>query len=340
MILFDDTCAEDLDVKAQEFFLFLNPRDENTDELLEGALILKIEDKRDNPKNVAERNLVRFWNYLLNPADNILESLIISRPDELKRLFGEILDEFGDEFFSRETNYENARLTEEGKVVKAVFNYYDFFRGQPEYVEHCRNLHVPYCPYCNEVPIPLITLADGVESAINQLDHFYPKSRHPYLSLSFFNLVPSCEKCNGPQIKKEKRFDINTHFNPFHSRLDDYFAFVVEDLLVTTFNEIEISYLNRNPHPINSIVDFELIERYNATHKEPAYNLIQNIRRRSPRIRGALLAQFAEIWDSARGVKETMLERNGVKTNVDEVLNINIGKLKRDIALQMGINLD
>lgn len=52
-----------------------------------------------------------------------------------------------------------------------------------------------------------------------QLDHFWAKSKYPFLSISFFNLQPSCGFCNLWKRTKDGKFNLYTDFyqkiNPF-----------------------------------------------------------------------------------------------------------------------------
>lgn len=68
-------------------------------------------------------------------------------------------------------------------------------------------LHV--CAYCNIQPV----VYEG-KKANCTLDHFCCKSHYPYLCLSFFNLYPCCQRCNG-----KKSYD----------DFQDYFELYVED---------------------------------------------------------------------------------------------------------------
>lgn len=54
-------------------------------------------------------------------------------------------------------------------------------------------LSLTVCPYCNR---NYITSLDKRRRRTCQLDHYFNKDTHPYLALSFFNLVPSCGSCN------------------------------------------------------------------------------------------------------------------------------------------------
>lgn len=56
-----------------------------------------------------------------------------------------------------------------------------------------RQLNVKVCPYCNRM---YTTTLYGKKRIRPDFDHFYPQSRYPYLAVSLFNLIPSCNVCN------------------------------------------------------------------------------------------------------------------------------------------------
>lgn len=57
-----------------------------------------------------------------------------------------------------------------------------------------------YCPYCGEESID-IEHEEGATDWKGPIDHFLPKSLYPYLGICFYNLIPSCDKCNGLSAK-------------------------------------------------------------------------------------------------------------------------------------------
>lgn len=75
------------------------------------------------------------------------------------------------------------------------------------------------CPYCNqeEIIYQEIQAEDGSLCRImnSELDHFYPKSRVPYLAVSLFNLVPCGSICNGGTGKHEKDTYAEGLVNPY-----------------------------------------------------------------------------------------------------------------------------
>lgn len=81
-------------------------------------------------------------------------------------------------------------------LLDKIFQYKNF-ANRKVVCEILREMEIPVCPYCNRLYITV--LKRGKVRA--QMDHFFPKTRYPYLALCLYNLVPSCGVCN--QAKSE-----------------------------------------------------------------------------------------------------------------------------------------
>lgn len=94
-------------------------------------------------------------------------------------------------------------------------SYYSYLSGDDKFFTNenkpyrskdlVNNLGIKVCPYCNRNFI-----RPAGERRIDELDHFYPKSKYPFLALSFYNLIPSCKTCNQT-FKKEKIISVNPY---------------------------------------------------------------------------------------------------------------------------------
>lgn len=56
-----------------------------------------------------------------------------------------------------------------------------------------QRIGVTTCPYCNRSYI----FTSSKSGTRPQYDHYFPKSKYPYLALSMYNLIPCCSICNG-----------------------------------------------------------------------------------------------------------------------------------------------
>jgi len=105
--------------------------------------------------------------------------------------------------FEKEVNslYKNeGKWSHYLETLKEIFNY-DAFSDNKEgwgAYQLVTGLGISVCPYCNRSYITtLLRIEDDDKQTRPELDHYYPKSRYPYLALSFYNLIPSCSTCNG-----------------------------------------------------------------------------------------------------------------------------------------------
>jgi hypothetical protein len=343
MIKIDDNALVDLDKLAKSHYESLI-----APILLDGinyhatsSLIQRIRIQKNLDAFLLDQRRFIFWNYLLDNSFTNLKRIIVSRPNILKNMIDEIEIICGVGFFSNDIDYGNATLTEFGGVVKKIFNY-SLYRGKQECEDNCAQFNLSLCPYCNVQVIQVISRINGLTGsperlALLQLDHFYPQSRHPYLSVSFFNMVPGCSQCNA-QLKLEKKFDIDSHFNPFHKRFDDYFEFKLRNIILSDQSDVEFNISNKLPYLDNAIVDFEIISRYsNNVPKRAIFRLVKAFKCQSPKIINSLSQQLIGLFINNESKRRVMLNNQNVPINQNEINEVHLGKLKRDIAIQFGM---
>ncbi|MDD2829893.1 MAG: hypothetical protein PHW18_10000 [Sulfuricurvum sp.] len=83
------------------------------------------------------------------------------------------------------------------------------------------------CPYCHRSYIGVIESQDGSRNITPDLDHFYPKSRYPFLAVTLSNLIPSCLFCNQRSKKnidfyKSSIYPPQTIFDKIEFDFDPY----------------------------------------------------------------------------------------------------------------------
>ncbi|RGX79200.1 HNH endonuclease [Bacteroides stercorirosoris] len=129
-------------------------------------------------------------------------------------------------------------------------------------VLHSLNLSV--CPYCNR---QYIFGTDNNRKVGAQFDHFYSKSRYPYLALSFYNLIPCCSTCNN--AKGEEQIKINPYIEGFEKNGKLAIDSPLNCILRNTGWEIRIESDDRCKTNIQA---FALNELYKK-HKDYAYEI-------------------------------------------------------------------
>lgn len=82
-----------------------------------------------------------------------------------------------------------------------------------------RELNINTCPYCNRNYINTVVDKKGNHVIRPTFDHFFPQKHHPFLALSFYNLIPSCYYCNS-SLKSSATMSISTHMHPYKEGFD------------------------------------------------------------------------------------------------------------------------
>lgn len=149
--------------------------------------------------------------------DSTLERIIKANSGELIHF----IKKFKRKIICEEPKQENYKSKRSFQRAKKKYNYaellqtafgYDDFQSSPKikwYEDFCNQnntewnakilcsiLKINVCPYCNREYIFTYDDEKKNKKTLAEMDHFYPKSKYPYLSCSLYNLIPSCHTCN------------------------------------------------------------------------------------------------------------------------------------------------
>lgn len=107
------------------------------------------------------------------------------------------------------------------RFVSYLINYSSFRSKTKRYdaYELTKNLQVEACLYCNRGYIN--TISNHGKVLRPELDHFFAQSIFPILSLSFYNLIPSCHACNS-NLKGKSEFNLKEYFHPYLNSFDNF----------------------------------------------------------------------------------------------------------------------
>lgn len=86
--------------------------------------------------------------------------------------------------------------------------YHIFVKGLYDEVldklQFIKKVNLKVCPYCGRNQINVASY-EGKRDSKPPIDHFLPKSKYPFLAVSFCNLIPCCTTCND--ISNKGAFD-------------------------------------------------------------------------------------------------------------------------------------
>lgn len=198
-------------------------------------------------------------------------------------------------------------------------------------------LGLKICPYCNRQYITPIYSENGKMRA--DLDHFYAKSRYPYLSLSIYNLVPSCKFCNS-SLKGIKEFNYDDYLNPYDKAIDDFLKF---DYSITSYDsmlgngdititmkEINEGDKKNTKKALNNVRDFSILNLYQY-HQDIVKGLIKKRIIYNDSYIESLFQSHRDIFKTPEEVINLLIG-NIIE---DHLENIPLGKLVGDIIDQL-----
>lgn len=181
---------------------------------------------KDNLSNINDTGFNFDQKRALGLIKKYLHSILLATVGDLQRIT-QFVDKYGIVLFRYKAANHHWEMTDFGKSIYEAFEY-DKFRKN-ELVLLAEKLNIKSCPYCNMH----YTLFAEEGKSLNdrftkfQFDHFFGKSEYPFLSMSLYNLIPSCGVCN--QGKSTGHLPIK--FNPYFSNINEQFHFEVIDPL-------------------------------------------------------------------------------------------------------------
>ncbi len=173
-----------------------------------------------------------------------------------------------------------------------IFNYTEFSKitspnwGRREFLNL---LGLETCPYCQRAYVTNFQDDEGKNTTAD-LDHFYPKSKYPYLALSLYNFVPSCKFCNSTGRKGDVDTYENPHIYPYTDSMEEDIKFTIEansfvDNVFTRNQNLNIDIdvistdIEKNKKIENSLKTFKLKEVYKNSHSKYVGDLIHNFQK-------------------------------------------------------------
>lgn len=282
-------------------------------------------------------------NHLLKPQQKQYVQLIISEWDNLIVMeppfeasiqkFEKIIskDKMPKEQFGNDPKSPKFLYKE---IVEAMR--YDYVQ-KSVYPKIINQLGIKTCVYCNAQYA--FSYDNGRNSFQNyEIDHWMPKSKYPYLCTSFFNLQPSCSKCNKLKSSKDDILpfclftDDKSKLDPFdfsilHVSCAQYLATHDRDMLRIIFSSNEPGLKD------NMDALFHISTQYQA-HKEMVEELLWKEQIYNSTILDIYKDNFKQL-----GFKQTDFNRF-ILSNYDkgeDILKRPFAKMVQDIAKQLGI---
>lgn len=264
---------------------------------------------------------------------------LLNKLDEVECDFDDIVLAPKDELEKRsKERYSEESLNILSEIFETLYNGFTKVIAN----EVLEKLKIRTCPYCNRNYTFIVksscSTREKTFTTRPEFDHFYNKSQHPLLALSFYNLVPSCSICNHG--KATENIGVNPYFEGFQSKFgicnkkDMTLQNINEIKLVKSEADFSIGFIKPSTSEQQNIEELGLDVLYNK-HKDYVMDLIDKS------TSYGTLEQNQAFVDSFQGIFRTPQEVFefiwGKYLNEDTLENRPLSKLTRDILEQLDI---
>lgn len=104
-------------------------------------------------------------------------------------------------------------------ICHEIFNY-KAFSNKKLFGKLIQLMGIESCPYCNRSFTTTVRRSQGRYYRANEIDHYAPKGKYPWLALSIKNFIPCCSNCN-----LHKGDDADFVLYPYEEGFDKYYRF-------------------------------------------------------------------------------------------------------------------
>lgn len=309
MIRIKSNLLRNLDNIAEEHYIKLSP-----------VILGRLATLRVRPRNFITANLRR---------------ILVGKPAELALLKAEYLT-----YCTAPGQYRLNANTVNGGLA-AVFNYKHFaVTGAAYYCGYdlAKKLQVNTCPYCNRNYT--VTIARRRRVTRPDFDHFMPKKVNPLLTLSFYNLIPSCLVCNR-SVKNQSMVNYGDFIHPYEEEFGSTAKFNVipldADSAVGLGNKYSVGLEYNTLEPIKaarckrSFELFQVQDIYNESHGGE----ISDIIRRHHISNGRYLEELHDAFPALGTIDELYRIAFGNIYKEDDFIGRPLSKLTKDIVDQL-----
>lgn len=156
------------------------------------------------------------------------------------------------------------------KILEKIFFYTsenNIIRNYKYSITECLANSGEMCPYCNIHYLEKKIYINNNSNRAFHFDHFFPKSKYPFLGLNYNNLIPTCSVCNSTYKKQADPSDNNVILPYPYSTdiptLSDSYNFVFTNIR-NNFFEIDVVNIQYDDRINNANDKFKITERIDS----------------------------------------------------------------------------
>jgi hypothetical protein len=195
------------------------------------------------------------------------------------------------------------------------------------------------CVYCNsQLTICLQGKGSDIQARF-EVDHYYSKSKYPYLSVSLFNLYPCCASCNKRKSDKKIEFKLYSSDEGKVKQSDYKFSLSPKSkcsfLLTKSLDFIEIDFEEPAINPsYQSLQESFKVKEIHETQRDIIGELIIKSQIYNDSFKEALYKNFSKLSLSDKDFERVIV---GNYTEEKHIHKRPFSKMMMDIAKQLNI---
>lgn len=220
----------------------------------------------------------------------------------------------------------------ENLILRNVFISHGYNHKNFDKLQFIKRIKLDTCPYCNRSYLYYLSRKGEIKP---QIDHFFPTHIYPFLALAFYNLIPSCQTCNGFGAKEGHCPILSDLINPYLIE-NDNFQF--------TYKIKHINFLN----PLYDKNSVELLMRHKLNGHTKIFKLDDLYQQHSDHLLELIIKSKVSYSDKYRSYLHSF---NNLKFNDSEIDRMILGnysdeadihkrplaKMYQDIGLALGL---
>lgn len=334
-----------IDLKNEKSTLLFHYNNVTTQKGNEWTIQTFLNNRKRKFKNPLNQQIIDLYEYLLSKTikDKSGFSLLTAEIQELENVRLHIERTYSVALSSEFTRDGKGKIiTVRDDLLKVFF--YESYNKWKAY-ELATKIGVKVCPYCNR-NFTFIVGNDKDKGTRFQYDHFYDKATYPYLALSFYNLIPSCNVCNS-DLKGSEKFTFQNNVHPYSKGFGNDLLFSIRPKSISFINGKTTAYrirfrMNKSSKWSNgeikaafkNISVFKLSSLYNM-HKDYVDEIIQrSIVYNQESIEDIYNRHEGDLFSSIEEVRKMII---GNYTNEEDYSKRPLAKLSNDISKELGL---
>ena len=272
------------------------------------------------------QKLTKYLKYL--KTDDNLKNLLLGKPDVLQQQIEKVLNELPNGISRKLFNNKSVDYI----ILTSIFLDFGYNSRCFDKKTFIELLDIDTCPYCNRSYIYSLDKSKKVKP---EIDHFYPKSIYPFLAASFYNLIPSCQTCNGLSVKSSIDTHIQQIVNPYLIEPED-FKFTYDIVSMSLFNPISTkgSIKVKFTESITQNDELFKLSEFYEKHEDHVLELIIKSQLEYSKKYRDYLSSYNGLHFSDSEIDRLIV---GNYTGLDELHKRPLSKLYRDIAIELGL---